>query len=56
MSTSRNCYSELALKNPTQHVGLVQSRPHHHVIEIQHVKSRHDIALKIAPLSLLLVC
>jgi hypothetical protein len=28
------CFSELALlKNPTKHVGLVQSGPHHHLIE-----------------------
>ena len=31
---STECYfSELALKNPTKHVGLVQSGPHHHLIE-----------------------
>jgi hypothetical protein len=27
------CFSELALYKPTKHVGLVQSGPHHHVIE-----------------------
>jgi hypothetical protein len=27
------CFSELALLNPTKHVGPVQSRHHHHFIE-----------------------
>ena len=27
------CLSELALQNPTQHVGLEQSGPYHHLIE-----------------------
>jgi hypothetical protein len=27
------CFNELALKNSTKRIGLVQSRPHHHVIE-----------------------
>jgi hypothetical protein len=27
------CFSELALLNPTQHVGLIQSGPHHHLID-----------------------
>ena len=28
------CFSELELKNSTKRVGLVQSGPHHHFIEI----------------------
>jgi hypothetical protein len=27
------CFSELALKKSTKRVGLVQSGPHHHLIE-----------------------
>jgi hypothetical protein len=27
------CFSELALNNPTQRIGLEQSRPRHHLIE-----------------------
>jgi len=27
------CFNELALYNPTKSVGLVQSGPHHHLIE-----------------------
>jgi hypothetical protein len=27
------CFGELALYNPTKFVGLVQSGPHHHLIE-----------------------
>ena len=30
-------------KNPTQHVGLVQSGPHHYLIEY----SRHDVAERL---------
>ena len=30
------CFSELALKNPTQCVGPVQSGHHHHFIKISH--------------------
>ena len=32
------CFSELALNHPVKRVGLVQSEPHHHLIE------SHDIA------------
>ena len=27
------CFSELPLKNPTKRVGIIQSGPHHHVVE-----------------------
>jgi hypothetical protein len=29
----QTCFSEQALWNPTNYVGLVQSRPHYHLIE-----------------------
>jgi hypothetical protein len=49
-----SCFSELALyKNPTKHVGLVQSGLHHHLTS--HCKlicSCHDIAEQIAELAL----
>ena len=47
MSTADCCFSELALinKDPTKYVGLVQSRHHHHVIDLTY--SHHDMADKL---------